>query len=317
MDEFELIARYFSPLGAQRDDIVCGIGDDGAIIAPAPGQLVVAVDTLVEGQHFPAGSAADLLGFRAAAVNLSDLAAMAATPRYATLALTLPAVDERWLKDFASGLGRALNDAESTLIGGDTTRGPLTVTIQLIGTLEGPALTRDGACAGDCLLVSGTLGDARAALEVLKHGTVDEQSTFLLERYWRPTPRLALARAVRAYAHAAIDISDGLLADLGHLATASTVRMVVEREALPLSDALIGYCGVERARDYALGGGDDYELVFCVPSRHREAALGAAKSCGETLTVIGRVESGAGVICCDRDGHEVTLNGPRGFRHFE
>jgi thiamine-monophosphate kinase len=316
MDEFELIARYFEPLAIASPELLLGIGDDGAVIAvPPPAHLVVAVDTLVEGVHFPVGLRADAIGHRLAAVNLSDIAAMGAQARFATLALTLPALDESWLAAFAAGLGGQLRSAGVSLIGGDTTRGPLTLTLQMLGYVEGDALTRRGARCGDVIAVSGTLGDARAGLDLAlaAANTVDDDP--LLARFLWPTPRLALGRALRSLASAGIDISDGLVADLGHVMGASACRALLDVERLPLSAALVAHVGLETARDYALSGGDDYELALCIAPTQLAAAQRAAQLADVPLTVIGEVTHGAGVYCRDSAGREVA---PRvgGYRHF-
>ncbi len=316
MDEFELIARCFAPLGGAADDVVLGIGDDAAVLAVPPGQtLAVAVDTLVSGVHFPPAIAPADLGFRLAAVNLSDLAAMGARPRWATLALTLPAADEAFVTGFAQGLGEALQPYRVCLVGGDTTRGPLTVSLQLMGLLERPALTRAGARAGDVVAVSGTLGDARAALDLLELDEPDEDARYLLARYFRPTARVALGLALGPLAHAAIDVSDGLVADLGHIARASGVAIDVELERLPLSPALARRCSRAGALAHAAGGGDDYELAVCVPPTAWPAARAAAVQLGVALTAIGQVTAGAGVRCHDAAGND-RAGDLAGYRHF-
>lgn len=317
MDEFKLIERFFAPLRGARKDVTQGIGDDGAIVSSPSRELVLAVDTLVEGCHFPAHAPPRELGFRVAAVNLSDLAAMAATPCFATLALTLPSADELWLTEFSSGLGEGLARHNCALVGGDTTRGPLTISLQLIGALQGAPLLRSGACAGDHVLVSGTLGDARAALDLLSDGGQStDQETYLLARYWRPTPRVELAHAVSQFAHAAIDISDGLLADLGHIAAASGVAIQIDQELLPISRALVEHCPRAQALAYAVTGGDDYELALCVAPAQLSAVLHAARQCGDVLTVIGQVVGGQGVTCRDADGLPVENPDVSGYRHF-
>jgi len=315
MDEFALIARYFAALGDAGADVLCGIGDDAALLEPTSPRLAVVVDTLVEHVHFPSAMQPADLGFRVAAVNLSDLAAMGARPRYATLALTMPSADEDWIAAFAQGLGEALQPAGVALVGGDTTRGPLTVTVQLIGLQEGPALRRSGAQPGDLVCVSGTLGDARAALDLLAVGPVDDDQRALLQRYRRPQARLALGQALGPIAHAAIDVSDGLVADLGHIAAASAVAITIELERLPLSRALLRHCSRAQALAHAAGGGDDYELAVTVaPSRLGDAQAAAAQ-CGVPLSVIGQVGAGRGLRCVDGAGRDCTA-AYVGYRHF-
>ncbi|MEQ8232589.1 MAG: thiamine-phosphate kinase [Gammaproteobacteria bacterium] len=319
MDEFELITRCFAPLGTDARDVVLGIGDDAAVLAVPPGHtLAVAVDTLVNGVHFPADIAPADLGYRVAAVNLSDLAAMGAEPRWATLALTLPAAEPAWVETFAGGLADACAPHGVALVGGDTTRGPLCVTVQLMGLLERAPLTRAGAQAGDVVLVSGSLGDARAALDCLDAavtGRANDDVTALRARYFRPAARVALGRALAPLAHAAIDVSDGLLADLGHLAQASNVAITVRLDQLPLSAALVRHCAREQALEYAASGGDDYELALCVPRSACAAARAAAARLGVPLTAIGEVTAGRGVRCLDADGAERRF-AAGGYRHF-
>ncbi len=317
MDEFDLITRYFKPLEITSPELLLGIGDDAAVIAvPPAAQLVVAVDTLVAGVHFPVGLRSDAIGHRLAAVNLSDLAAMGALPRFATLALTLPELDEGWLAGFAAGLGRALQAAGVSLIGGDTTRGPLTLTLQLLGFVSGEPLTRRGARSGDVIAVSGTLGDARAGLDLALAAPAAQDDDVLLARFLWPTPRLALGAALRPLASAAIDVSDGLLADLGHIMAQSGCRALVDVERLPLSATLLASVGLSTARRFALTGGDDYELALCIPATQLVAAQQAAADAGVVLTVIGEVVSGTGVQCRDSNGRDVTP-ASAGYRHFD
>ncbi len=316
MDEFDLIARYFAPLEIPAPELLLGIGDDAAIVAlPPAAHLVAAVDTLVDGVHFPHGLRADAVGYRLAAVNLSDVAAMGACPRYATLALTLPAIDHAWLESFADGLGRALGAAGVSLIGGDTTSGPLTLTLQVLGTITGAALTRRGAQVGDVIAVSGSLGDARAGLDRALADPAALGDDPLLARFLWPTPRLALGQALRGVASAAIDVSDGLLADVGHIMRHSGCRAELELERLPISPALLAQVGLDVARSYAMTGGDDYELALCIPPPALAAAQTIARELDVALTVIGKVCSGAGVRCVDGHGRDLTPSS-HGYRHF-
>ncbi len=270
LDEFSLIDRYFRDLGASRDDVRLGVGDDAALLeCAADRQLVAAADTLVDGVHFPPGSPAGSVGHRALAVNLSDMAAMGADPAWALLALTLPNADERWLEEFSRGFAALARQFSVALVGGDTTRGPMCVTVQILGSVErGTALTRSGGSAGDALFVSGTPGDAAAGLHLeqsrleLRDARAGRE---LRDRFLFPTPRVGLGRRLRGYASACIDVSDGLLADAGKLARASRCGAVLDYDQLPLSDALVRAVGSERAHALALTGGDDYELLFAVP----------------------------------------------------
>lgn len=314
MGEFELIRRYFLPLSKAGAGITLGIGDDCALLElGADEQLAVSIDTAVAGVHFPRDAEPGAIARRTLRTALSDLAAAGAEPLGFTLALTLPDADETWLTAFAQGLAIDADAYACPLIGGDTTRGPLTISVQVHGRVpKGRMLARRGATPGDHVLVSGSLGDARAALDVLK---TPEAAPALLERYWLPEPRLSLGVALRGLASAAIDISDGLLADLGHIAEASGVAIQIHAEALPLSQALRTATGAASALEYALGGGDDYELAVCVPASQAAAARREAARLGNPLTLIGEVMTGSGVRCLDAQGQALGLAG-QGFQHF-
>ncbi|HWP94340.1 MAG TPA: thiamine-phosphate kinase [Gammaproteobacteria bacterium] len=318
MSEFELIARHFAGHDAAQG-VVLGVGDDAAVLSvPAGQELVVATDTIVAGTHFPEVTPPDAIGWRALAVNLSDLAAMAAEPHWALLALTLPEADDDWLTAFARGFFTLAVAHDVALIGGDTTRGPLAVTVTLHGTVPaGRAIRRAGAAAGDRIFVTGTLGDAAAGLAVLQGRLVapEAHAAHLRERFLRPQPRNALAGVLRAHVSAAIDISDGLLADLGHVLAASGVgaRLAVDR--LPLSEALLAACGQAVAREFALGGGDDYELCVVVPAARAAAFEAAAGEAGVAVTDIGMIESAPGLRCVDARGEEIVPP-RRGYDHF-
>jgi thiamine-monophosphate kinase len=314
MGEFELIRRYFLPLAERQESgsLILGPGDDCAIQRIPPGRdLVFSVDALVEGVHFPRNYRPDYLGWRALAAAASDLAAMGADPDCFTLALTLPAVDEQWLADFSMGLRKASEAFGLELAGGDTTSGPLTLSLQVHGTLEqGAGVLRSGACPGDLIAVSGTLGDAGAALDYLSETVPSTDMLAVLERYHHPRPRLDLAQAVRQYANAAIDISDGLLADLGHILAASGVGARIESARVPLSVALRRLKG-EKAVDCALRSGDDYELCLCFSPEKWDRAPESLKS---QLTVIGAIEAEPGLYL---DGIDYSLEAvPAGFDHF-
>jgi len=270
LTESVLIERFFRACGAQRSDVTLGIGDDAALLRFGAGNdLVAKTDTLVEGVHFPHGSPPASIGHRALAVNLSDIAAMGARPAWALLALTLPRAEEGWLAEFAAGLGALAREHRVALVGGDTTHGPLTITVQLLGSVPaGAALRRGGAHAGDVLFVSGNPGDAAAGL-ALEQGRLtapDGARDYLRERFLLPTPRVALGERLRTFASACIDVSDGLLGDAGKLAKASALGAELTFEELPVSEALCATLGEEGARLLALSGGDDYELCFAVPA---------------------------------------------------
>lgn len=317
MTEFELIDQIFRPLGAGREDVALGIGDDAALLQPHPGHLLVAcVDTLVEGAHFPTSMRPADVGYRVAAVNLSDFAAMGACPQWALLALTLPTNDAGWIRAFAAGLACALLPANVALVGGDTTRGPLTASLQLLGGVPaGTALTRRGARVGDRVWVSGSPGEAAAGLRCFDLDAPDPAAQLLVERFVRPTPRLALGSALRGLASACIDVSDGLLADAGHLARHSGVALELTAARIPLSPALLQTVGESAALELAATGGDDYELCFTAPASADAAlaALGAALEC--RLSCIGEVLVGSGVLLLDGAGRGITY-GRTGYRHF-
>ena len=338
MGEFELIERFFkrnqaatpAPTAPEApDSIALGIGDDCALLQPAPGmQLAVSTDLLVEGRHFFADVDPAALGHKALAVNLSDLAAMGAEPLAFTLALALPperAQDEAWLAALAQGVF-ALADAHGcALVGGDTTAGPLTLCITVFGQVPaGQALRRDGARVGDDLWVSGTLGDARLALAALR-GEIDLPAQALAQarqRLERPTPRLALGTALRGIAHSAIDISDGLAGDVGHILKASQVGAAIEAvdasrliAARALLTSVEGPFGLKSLLPFVLTGGDDYELAFTAPPAARAAVQAAAQRAATPVTRIGRIEAEPVLRLIDADGHATPL-AARAFDHF-
>jgi thiamine-monophosphate kinase len=319
MGEFELIARHFTRAAPAGGAVVLGVGDDCALLQPTPGhQIAISSDMLVEGRHFFAGAEPEALGHKALAVNLSDLAAMGARPLGFTLALALPAADEAWLAPFARGLF-ALADAHACpLVGGDTTRGPLTLSLTVFGeVLPGRALRRAGARAGDELWISGRTGEARLAL-ALRRGEpwARGELAAVQDRMDRPTPRVALGQALAATdgVHAALDVSDGLLADLGHVLKASGVGAEIDIAALPVAPALQALDEASR-RDCLLAGGDDYELLFTSDARAHAAVLAAGAASGTSVTRIGRIASTPGVIVRDREGAPIPL-ARRGFDHF-
>jgi thiamine-monophosphate kinase len=313
MAEFDLIDRIRRRALA-RHDVVLGIGDDAALLdVPAGRRLVVAMDTLNAGVHFPVDTAPRDVGWKALAVNLSDLAAMGAEPAWCTLSLALPTADGAWLEGFLDGFSELAQAHGIALVGGDTTRGPLSISLTAHGFLEpGRELRRDAARAGDDLWVSGTLGDAAAALPgVLAHREVPAA---LRARLDRPRPRLALGRGLVGLAHACIDVSDGLLADIAHVAVASGVAIEVDVDALPASDA-VGALEMHARRDVQACGGDDYELCFTAAPTDAAAIEAAARRAGTAVTRIGRVRTGSGVRAVDARG--VAWSPPRaGHVHF-
>jgi thiamine-monophosphate kinase len=320
LSEFDLIKHYFQRGRPPSGRTVLGIGDDCALLAPGPGKLLaVSSDMLVEGRHFFAGADPFQLGHKALAVNLSDLAAMGATPLGFTLALALPSADPAWLDGFSRGLF-ALADAHGCeLVGGDTTRGPLNICITIFGELApGQALRRDAARAGDDIWISGTLGDARLALAGLLHEVPLDAADAALAapRLHAPAPRVALGRllAEGGLAHAALDISDGLVGDLGHILAASRVGALLDVDALPAGPALARQAQDLRRR-FSAAGGDDYELCFTAPAAQRDAIVAAGAQCGTAVTRVGRIETEVGLRLVDGDGAPLAMR-LQGWDHF-
>lgn len=319
MGEFDLIARYFT---RRPQRALLGVGDDCALLQPRPGtQLAISCDMLVEGRHFFADVSPESLGHKALAVNLSDLAACGARPLAFTLALALPAVDEAWLSGFSRGLF-ALADAHGCeLIGGDTTQGPLNICITVFGETEGQALLRSGAQPGDDLYVSGQLGDAHLALQALL-GKLTLPADLLAQarhRLERPEPRVALGLALRGLASAAMDVSDGLVGDIGHLLKASGVGACLQATALaPLlgASAHPAWPGLkQQALDHVLAGGDDYELAFTAPASARDALHRIGEQTGLRLSRIGYIEAEPGLRLLDAHGRAMDV-AARSFDHF-
>ena len=314
MGEFHLIARYFTR-SAKRSPL--GVGDDCALLAPRAGmQLAVSSDLLIEGRHFLSTVDPARLGHKALAVNLSDLAACGAEPLAFTLALALPQVDETWLEGFARGLFALADVHRCELVGGDTTRGPLAICITVFGEVPaGAALLRSGAQAGDDLYASGTLGDARAALEVFR-GTLSlphEAFEAARARMELPVPRVALGQALRGVATAAIDVSDGLAGDLGHVLRQSRVGALVQADAVESLLACRAHVPPARRLELAMAGGDDYELLFTAPSAAREAVAQIALAARTPVTRIGVIEREPGLRLVDANGQAIE----RTFASFD
>ena len=307
MDEFALIRRYFDR-AIQATGVRTGIGDDGAVLIPTPGnELVTVMDTLVEDVHFPSGSNPADIGYRAVAVNLSDIAAMGATPRWMTLALSLQSANEEWLELFSEGMFAAAAEYDVALVGGDTTHAnQIVATVQITGEVaSGDAILRSGARAGDTVYVTGTVGDAAAGLYGLINGEAVRE---LANRFARPSARVSYGQSLVGVATAAIDVSDGLFADLGRLLTASGVGAEIDIGQLPISAALAENFAVERQRSFALGGGDDYELCF--------TAAGEVPDPGVMpLTAIGAVTETSGLVCKLDD--DIVAFDDSGYRHFQ
>ncbi len=319
MDEFSLISRYFGSRGIRRTDVRLGIGDDAAVVAPAADrELVITADLLIAGVHFPEPGDPRAVGHKVAAVNLSDLAAMGAAPAWATLTLSVPQIDGPWLESFGEGLFGLLDRWSVQLVGGDTVRGPLGAGLQLCGFVApGRALRRSGAGAGDDIYVTGTLGDAAVALEDLRRdlGLTAQARALLRARLDFPTPRVDEGFALTALASAAIDISDGLAADLGHLVRASGAAAEVDLEAIPLSETSAALVRGPLGWAPAIAGGDDYELCFTAAPQAAQAVGDRLEALGTRVTRIGRVVAGDGVVFRDRDGREHRPDAG-GYDHF-
>ncbi|CAK0758508.1 thiamine monophosphate kinase [Gammaproteobacteria bacterium] len=315
--EFELIARFFTR-PTQRFDVVQGVGDDCALLqVPAGMELAVTMDTLVEGVHFPKDTDPYAIGWKVLAVSLSDLAAMGAAPAWATLALTLPEAEEAWLRDFSRGLFELADQYDLALVGGDTTRGPLSITLQAHGFVpSGRALRRSGARPGDLVYVTGTLGDAAVGL-ALRQGRWEgpvaaTDRDYLVGRLDRPQPRVAAGLALRGIASAAIDLSDGLVADLGHILGASKVGATIHLQYLPRSSALKG---LTVPWEKVVGGGDDYELCITIPPTQQEWLRRIQATAGCDFTLIGEIGLSPGIVWMDAKGRTVNIRAT-GFRHF-
>ncbi len=326
MNEFGLIKRYFDrsddPRIRPQSGVVKGIGDDCAVLSTNNTDTVISTDTLVAGIHFPLHGEANLIAQRALRVNLSDIAAMGGQPTSFLLALTLPEPDEAWLEGFSRGLHQVADEYCCPLVGGDTTRGPLSITITVLGSVaQGEALLRNGAQVGDDIYVTGSLGDGAAGLALISQTAPEqsqcgvEQIKYLEDRFWQPSPRVAEGLILRNYASAAIDISDGLLADIGHITRASDVGAELMLDTIPLSDSLIHAMAEEKALSLALTGGDDYELCFTVPPG-RSTRLAEKITEGLLLAhKIGHITADQGLVCRDARG-QVIEYADSGYQHF-
>ena len=318
MDEFSIIREYFTRQIVRRDDVAIGVGDDGAVLVPQPDlDLVSTTDMLLEGIHFPATTEPYAIGYKALAVNLSDLAAMGAKPVWVTLALSLPAPNFAWIKAFAAGFLELAADYQVQLVGGDLCRGPLVVAVHAMGYVaRNQAILRSGAEIGDAIFISGQLGDAGMALKVVQeHVSVSvEERTRVIRRLEFPQPRVDFGQAIVGVAHAAIDVSDGLYADLGHIVLSSNVAARVELDSIPVSDDYKKYA-TELGWETALCGGDDYELCFVAPLSQEQEIKSIAHRLGTPVTKIGRIEAGQGVHVLASDGVEFVPH-YKGHDHF-
>jgi thiamine-monophosphate kinase len=321
LSEFDLIKQYFRRArSGHAGHVVLGIGDDCALLAPTPGmQTAISTDLLVEGRHFFAGADARMLGHKSLAVNLSDLAAMGAKPVGFTLALSLPGADPEWLEAFSTGMFALADLHDCELVGGDTTRGPLAICITVFGEIApGHALRRDAARVGHDIWISGTLGDARLALAGYwkEIALAPEALALAAPRMHLPTPRVELGRALatRPLAHAALDISDGLIGDLQHILDASKVGATLDVDALPAGPALAQQALALRRR-FTLAGGDDYELCFTAPASERAAVIAAAGSAGTLVTRVGTIDAEPGLRLVDAAGKALQMD-VQGWDHF-
>jgi thiamine-monophosphate kinase len=314
--EFEIIKIFFDRPVSQT---ILGVGDDAALIEiPSGHQLVISTDMLVAGRHFFPDTDPYKLGYKSLAVNLSDIAAMGAAPRWVTLALALPEANENWIRDFSKGFCDLAEQYKVDLIGGDTNRGPLNICVEIMGLVPaGKALRRDGAKAGDQIWVSGELGNAALALANLqqKIKLPDDESTALLKALYMPKPRVELGLKLREVAHSAIDISDGLVSDLAHILERSKLGARVYFDKIPRSSILNKYIGNEIVKTCLLGGGDDYELCFTAPLARSNDILSISKAMNLPLTCIGEIVQDKKLTVLDSVGNEMQMM-QAGFDHF-
>jgi thiamine-monophosphate kinase len=310
--EFDIINTYFNKSMDANSNVILGIGDDAAIVSvPDDQELILSIDTLISGVHFPADTAPADIAHKALAVNLSDLAAMGATPKWVTLALTLPDAKEKWLREFSDGFFALANRYNVKLIGGDLTRGPLSMSIQAQGFIpKGLALRRDGAQPGDLIYVTNTLGDAGFALQHYQQKALPQT---MLDKFYRPEPRIHIGEKLRGIANAAIDISDGLAADLGHILKRSNVGATINVATLPLSEAILASLERDEAIQLALTAGDDYELCFTVPENKTDELTQVMQN--EFYTCVGTITSTKKLDLHFDNGKKYVLK-TAGYQHF-
>ncbi len=319
MSEFDLINQYFKTASVTREDVALGIGDDCALLSPPPGmQLAISTDTLISGVHFPENTSAEDIGYKSLAVNLSDLAAMGAEPAWVSLAISLPEADEKWIASFIHGFHQLATTHNISLIGGDTTRGHLSITVNVIGFVnKQKALRRDRAKAGDLVCVTGTLGNAQAGLKLLlSNCSIDKQFSMLVESLNRPQPQLKAGQLLTNYRVAAIDISDGLFADLQHICDASECGAMIELNDLPLSRELETYYQYKPVWSDILTGGDDYQLCFCCSEADFMSIQPLFEEHQISLSCIGRMVREKQLLCTLQGEVQNSLN-VKGYNHFE
>lgn len=317
--EFNLIEKYFT----RPSKVDLGVGDDAALFSVAEGmQIAVSTDMLVAGTHFFHDAAPYDIGWKVLAVNVSDMAAMGAKPKWATLAISLPHAEESWLADFSRGFFACAEEFKVALIGGDTTRGPLNISVTILGEAPyGKALRRDGAKAGDDIWVSGNLGNAALGLAHLQNklhtafNLDDGYIEFCLNALHRPQPRVSLGLALTNLAHSAIDISDGLLSDLGHILKASNVGAEIRLDKLPCSLFISKHLHEKQIQQYILAGGDDYELCFTAPQKHRQLINALSAELKLPISLIGTIHNESGLVALDQNNHKITLE-KTGYDHF-
>ena len=312
MTEFELISQYINSQSLSRRDVLEGIGDDCAILdVPENKSLAISMDTLIEGVHFPKNTSAYSIGYKSLAVNLSDLAASGAEPAWVTMSLTMPESDENWLTDFLDGFFTLAQQFNVQLVGGDTTRGPLSISVQAHGFVQRPIL-RSGACEGDLVFVSGYLGDAVAGFELCSED--DAEASSCVKRFNQPQPRVELGQAINSIATSCIDISDGLASDLGHICQRSQCGAEIKLESIPLSASFLQFY---QQTDYGkvLGFGDDYELCFTVAKGKQDQIMQISESLNIKLTCIGKIDSDSGVRFVDSDNNKIDIK--KGYDHFK
>ena len=316
--EFNLIKEYFTRPSKNAD---LGVGDDAALVSASPGhQLAISTDMSVAGTHFFNDCPPYFIGWKSLAVNISDMAAMGASPKWATLAIAIPNTDKDWLSEFSRGFFACADAFDVSLIGGDTTRGPLNISVQIMGEIpNGKALRRDGAKVADEVWVSGSLGAAALAVHKTQQNSLDPKKPSdqsLLEKLQHPQPRISLGLALRGIANSAIDLSDGLLADLGHILDSSKLGATIDWSKIPHFDPTTEKLNIEAIQTFALTGGDDYELCFTAPSNRHSDIINIGKSLGITLSQIGTIKAEAGLIVLDETNNPISIKGS-GYDHFK
>ncbi len=320
MKEFELIQTYFSGRGPQRKDVVLGVGDDAALTrVPTDKLLVVATDTMVENTHFFPDASPRSIGHKCLAVNLSDFAAMGAEPAWASIALTLPSADEAWVKEFTDGLFEIADYYHVQIVGGDTTQGPLSVSVSLKGFIsEEKVLLRSGAKVGDWIYVTGSLGDSALAVDSKLKGLElqEPHKSSIEEKFNFPAARLAAGQMLRHAATSAIDVSDGIVQDLQHILNASNVGAEIDVDKLPISVAVESSCDRLQAERYALTGGEDYELLFTVPEEKKGYLEQNATAMGVNFTCIGQIKNGENKLVLVKEGEVYSFDDAPGYQHF-